>query len=97
MARSARAPCRGTSGARGSFQLEHMIEQPHAFSDRVLDFYEIDRTRFTMPIAPTRHGDRNFRAGPAMSWRDQLTPAQMERASSMIPDALFDRFGWLRR
>ncbi len=77
-------------------RFEDMVLDQTAFFDRALDFFGIDHDRFKFPAPPTCPGDRNFRLGRIDEWRDVLTPAQIKRASSMIPDELFERFSWPR-
>ena len=73
---------------------EDMVREPKTFFARILEFYGIDQELFDAPQKPRAPGDRNFRKGALDEWRDLLTPAQIERASAMIPERLFDRFGW---
>ncbi|MBR0718871.1 sulfotransferase domain-containing protein [Bradyrhizobium liaoningense] len=76
---------------------EEMVADTRGFFDRILAFYDIDRAGFIYPDKRRVHGDRNFRRGDVDEWRTTLSPEQMERASSAIPERLFDRFGWPRR
>jgi hypothetical protein len=75
---------------------EDMVADTPRLVDRILDFYEIDRTGFVYPEKPRVHGDRNFRRGEVDEWRTVMSPAQIERATSAIPQRLFNRFGWPR-
>jgi sulfotransferase family protein len=76
---------------------ERMAADSKAFFDEILAFYDIDPNLFDYPDRPTAHGDRNFRRGEIDEWRGLLTPGQIDRASSLIPDELYERFGWPRR
>ena len=49
---------------------------------------------FVYPSKPVHVGDRNFRLGEVDEWRRILTPDQQKRASRLIPDSLYARFGW---
>jgi Sulfotransferase domain len=73
---------------------EDMVREPEPFFARILEFYGIDPGLFEAPQKPRSRGDRNFRKGALDEWRALLTPAQIERASAMIPERLFDQFGW---
>ncbi len=75
-------------------QHEELAANSQAFFERILEFYEIDKSRFTMPPPPDfQHGKHN-RKGSVDEWRNVFTPEQAERASSMIPKRLLNRFGW---
>ncbi|MBM3542902.1 MAG: hypothetical protein FJX44_00110 [Alphaproteobacteria bacterium] len=43
---------------------------------------------------PPKDVQRNFRSGSTDEWRASMSPQQIERATSLIPKRLFDRFGW---
>lgn len=75
---------------------ERMVSEPEAFFQEILGFYQIDSSLFDAPGRPTTEGDRNFRRGEVDEWRRILTPQQARRASDLIPDEIFDRFGWRR-
>jgi hypothetical protein len=54
---------------------------------------EIDQ----LEVAPVQPGrETNFRSGQPNEWREAMTPAQRAISTKMIPDALFERFGWTR-
>ena len=75
-------------------QHEELAANSQAFFERILEFYEIDKSRFTMPPPPDfQHGKHN-RKGSVDEWRNVFTPEQAEIASSMIPKRLLNRFGW---
>jgi hypothetical protein len=77
-------------------RFEDMVADTRACLDRVLRFYDVDPADFVYPDPPYGPGDRNFRRGEIDEWRRVLTGDQIERASAMIPAALYDRFGWPR-
>jgi hypothetical protein len=45
---------------------------------------------------PSTIDDRHFFHDETAEWRRVLTQAQVERATAMLPERLFDRFGWSR-
>ena len=66
------------------------------FLSKVLDFYGISRERFNDPRLEKIQGLYKFRVGRMDEWKEAFTPAQQARASAMISDRLFQRFGWPR-
>ncbi|WP_449419493.1 tetratricopeptide repeat protein [Phormidium nigroviride] len=72
---------------------EDLAAYPQAFFESILNFYEIDKSRFTFP-EPPQQGKLHYRQGRADEWREVFTPEQAAKASSMIPKRLFERFGW---
>ncbi|MEG5053885.1 tetratricopeptide repeat protein, partial [Microcoleus sp. B13-B6] len=73
---------------------EDLVENSQELFNTILDFYEIERWRFTMPPPPTFKVGTHYRTGNVDEWRDVFTQEQAEKASSMIPNRLLDRFGW---
>ncbi len=77
---------------------------------QVLDFYGIPATQFVYPFSEQDLGGSvyhgrvadpaapNFtlRKGDTEEWRRVLTPAQAKRATELIPERLFEKFGWPR-
>lgn len=72
---------------------EDLAKDSHTFFKSILDFYEIDFSLFTMP-QPPEPGKSNFRKGSVNEWREVFTLEQREKATSLIPQNLFDRFEW---
>ncbi|MEG3969483.1 tetratricopeptide repeat protein [Microcoleus sp. T2B6] len=72
---------------------EDLAADPQAFFESILNFYEIDKSRFTFP-EPPQQGKLHYRQGRADEWREVFTSEQAAKASSMIPKRLFDKFGW---
>ncbi len=75
---------------------EDLAADPRRFFDDILTFYGIERDLFDYPSRPSFIGDRNFRLGATDEWRQLLTPRQVEKASAMIPRALYEQFDWPR-
>ncbi|MEG5188103.1 tetratricopeptide repeat protein, partial [Microcoleus sp. ARI1-A4] len=75
---------------------EDLAAEPQAFFESILKFYKIEKFPFTFP-EPPQQGKLHYRKGKADEWREVFTPEQAEKASSMIPQRLFDRFGWPQR
>ncbi|MEZ2252645.1 tetratricopeptide repeat protein, partial [Microcoleus sp.] len=73
---------------------EDLATNPQKFFEEILRFYEIENSRFTFPEPPKFRSDSFYRKGSIDEWREVLTPQQAEKASSMIPKRLLDRFGW---
>jgi len=76
---------------------------------QVLDFYGIPYTQFVYTLSEQDLGGSaysggedpqapNFalRKGDPEEWRRVLTPAQARTATELIPEALFEKFGWPR-
>ena len=85
-------------------QYERFVEDETAYFHRILDFYGIDRSLwkfepFTPKLAddPLHEGEWHFRNARTDEWRDAFTPEQNEKAASMMPEELLERFGWPRR
>lgn len=74
---------------------EDLAENPRQFFLDLLDFYQIPATAFVFPEAP-KLGLHNFRSGRTDEWRLAFTPAQIEKATAMIPRRLIERFDWAR-
>lgn len=74
---------------------DDMVADTPAFMQRILDFYEIGEDRWDARRSEQANNG-HFREGKTDEWRTAFTPEQVERASAMIPDALYERFGWPR-
>ena len=74
---------------------EDLAKDSNTFFKSILDFYEIDFSLFTMP-QPPEPGKSNFRKGSVNEWREVFTLEQREKATSLIPQDLFDRFEWVK-
>ena len=73
---------------------EDLVTNPNRFFDDILDFYELDRSIFKMPEKPLFKNQTHYRKGSLEEWRDVFTPEQSQKASSLIPKRLLERFGW---
>lgn len=74
---------------------EDLSENPKSFFDLILNFYTIEKQLFTFPD-PLQEGQSHDQ-GSVDRWREVFTLEQSEKASSMIPRRLLDRFGWSDR
>ncbi len=74
---------------------EDLKFKPDDFYLNILKFYEIDPAKFSMPNAPKK-GISHFRKGQVDEFRQVFTPEQLEKATRMMPDILFEKFGWER-
>jgi hypothetical protein len=72
---------------------ENLATEPRSFFESILNFYKIEQFPFTFP-EPPQEGKLHYRKGRADEWREVFTPEQAEKASSMMPKRLCDRFGW---
>ena len=84
-------------------QYEKFVADEKAYFHSVLDFYGIDKSLWTFkPYTPQKADDPrlesagHFRNARLDEWRDAFTPDQIERAAGMMPERLFERFGWPR-
>lgn len=76
-------------------QYEEFIQDRVCFFNRILDFYGIPRTRLIdQHLTPTK--EMNFRKGDPNEWRYVMTSEQKHKASELITDRLYKRFGWPR-
>jgi tetratricopeptide (TPR) repeat protein len=75
-------------------QQEELVTNPKALFDSILKFYEIETTKFTFPEPPKFLEGTHYRKGRTDEWREVFTPEQIEKASSLMPARLLDRFGW---
>ena len=80
------------SGLRVHFaSFERFRLDPEGYIDGVLAFYDIDKAAFRQDSeAEVVH----LRKGLIDEWREVFTPAQKERAWSLIPDEMAERHGW---
>ena len=72
---------------------EEFLAQPEAYFERLLDFYDIDRSLFAADAdAETVH----LRKGQTDEWREVLGRAQQDRAWDLLPATMVEAFGWQR-
>jgi len=74
---------------------ESLADNQGAYFSRLLSFYEIPEKAFVFPEEP-KHGSLNFRQGKTDEWRHIFSVKQAERATALIPERLFDKFGWVQ-
>lgn len=75
---------------------EDLVANPKGYFESILEFYEIEKTRFVFPDKPEFKQKTHIRKGRVDEWREVFTPQQAEKASAMIPERLFSKFGWAR-
>jgi tetratricopeptide (TPR) repeat protein len=73
---------------------EQLVADSKAFFETILDFYEIDRSRFKFPEKPVFEEKTHMRKGSVDEWKTVLTDKQKEKASSMIPAHFKKLFAW---
>lgn len=64
------------------------------YVNELLSFYGIDRSCFTWPPLQPKSGALNFRKGSVDEWRTTFSASQMTKATQLIDDSWFERFGW---
>jgi len=74
-------------------RFEDFKYEPEKFYRDILSFYNIDMARFKMPDF-NLHGKSHFRKGLVEEFRDVFTSEQMGKVNDMIPDRIFNKFGW---
>ncbi len=76
---------------------DDLAEDPQAFFNSILDFFEIDRGEFRADLSrPVREKADHFRKGDNNEWREVFTAEQADRAARLIGERVLDRFGWPR-
>jgi hypothetical protein len=70
---------------------DRLATDPQGFFEEILQFYGIAADRVLQPM---KDAGVNFRSGDRSEWRRSIAPAQIERMTAMMPQRLFDRFGW---
>lgn len=75
---------------------ENLVADPKGYFEKILDFYKIDKGRFKFPQPPSFKQKTPMRKGGVNEWQEVFTPEQIEKATSMIPERFFQRFGWSR-
>ncbi|HBK22536.1 MAG TPA: hypothetical protein DDZ60_08550, partial [Planktothrix sp. UBA10369] len=75
-------------------KFDDLATNPQVFWESILDFYEIEKSRFTFPDPPKFKEGTHYRKGSINEWREIFTPEQAEQASSMIPKEFIEKFGW---
>lgn len=75
---------------------EEFVRDRDTFTERCLSLYGGDRQHFNRDVALTEHAgiDYHRRIGAIDEWRSVLTPAQIDTVNRMIPDRLWNIFGW---
>lgn len=63
------------------------------FLKAILSFYGLTARRYCLP---GKTPDNYFRSGDPTEWRREMNPCQIVRMNAIIPDHLFERFGWDR-
>lgn len=72
---------------------DEIIEDSMSLVLRILEFYEIDRSDFN-PVPIQLNRDVHFRSGDPTEWRSHFSKRQVASCRAIMPDYLFDRFGW---
>ena len=75
-----------------------MKRNPLDLFKSILEFYDIalpDSYIRRKTIKP-KLGKMHYRKGSLNEWREVFTQEQIEKASNVIPESLFEEFGWER-
>lgn len=72
---------------------EDLVEDPATFTNGILDFLGIPKTRFTAPELEL-NAEVHFRKGETDEWRGVFNEQQAARANGFIPSTLSERFSW---
>jgi len=75
---------------------EAFVGDKARFVESMLEHYGGNTAYFDRDAALGHHGgiDYHFRRGEAESWRDELSPAQIETINRAMPDDFWRTFGW---
>lgn len=71
-----------------------LVEKPEVLFRRILDFFGVDIEPGWLSIRQPKPGSWKFRAGTTKDWRADYAPADLARATEMLPQGWGDRFGW---
>jgi tetratricopeptide (TPR) repeat protein len=71
-----------------------MRNHPEEFFEDILDFYEIDRSRFDFSRVPIKEEVAYFRRGLVSEWREALTPEMAAQIAKDVPERVWNFFGW---
>lgn len=71
---------------------EEMVTDRDAFWEKIADFYEVPSDR--LKAGDIGQKNRHFRSGRTDEWQEAFSDEQLKIASSLVPQALKDRFGW---
>jgi len=72
---------------------DRLAMDPDGFFKEIFAFYDIDTDRV---LRAPKDAKVNFRSGLSDEWRQSIAQTQIARMTEMMPDRLFDRFGWQR-
>ncbi|MCC3559265.1 MAG: tetratricopeptide repeat protein [Microcoleus sp. PH2017_27_LUM_O_A] len=73
---------------------EDLVSDPKALFESILNFYELEKSNFPLPEPPKFMEGTHYRKGRVDEWREVFSPQQIEKASSLMPKRLLERFGW---
>jgi hypothetical protein len=75
---------------------EDFQQDSEGFIRTILEFYDIDQSRYNVDLIRPRQRKHHFRKGIVEEWREVFSPPQVKRATSLIPEKLSQRFHWTR-
>ncbi|MEG4283603.1 tetratricopeptide repeat protein [Microcoleus sp. A006_D1] len=75
-------------------KFEDLATNPNVFFKSILDFYGIEESKFTYPKPVEFKQGTHYRKGSVNEWQEVFTPEQKQKASSIIPKKILERFGW---
>ena len=74
-------------------EYSELRENEAALADKILSFVGIPRSHY-IHKPPAKNMNVHFRTGAYDEWRDVLTREQQQKARSLIPASLMERFSW---
>lgn len=71
---------------------DELARDEAGYMKKIMGFYGLDA-----PVSLVgKERSTHYRRGDNVAWREDLTPAQVDRVNDMLPKSLADRFGWER-
>ncbi len=71
-----------------------LVEDASKLVRRILDFYAIEADPAWLQLRKPKPGRWKFRVGATRDWREDYSPAVLDRATAAIPERWRDRFRW---
>ncbi len=75
-------------------EFEDFKHEPLTYFEKILSFYTIDKNKFNISDSGLNKGKGHFRKGLVDEFRDVFSEKQLTQANELIPDKIFNKFGW---
>jgi len=72
---------------------DQLIKDEKGFFDKILNFYQIDSSKFNSPKLALNK-EVNFRSGNPDEWKAAFLPAHIDKCNVLLPNHLVERFNW---